>query len=114
VAALGDENFCRFNVSVDDPFCVGGIECVGSLDRYRQQTLRCQRTISDHVLEGHALEIFHGDKSSSLVLADFVDSANIGMVERRRRASFAAKSLQSLGVLRNIFRQKLQGDKAAE
>ena len=93
MTALGDEDICRLNVAVNDPFGVRGIECVSSLDRDRQQTLRCQRAISDHVLEGHPLQVLHGNKTSALVLTDFVDGTNIRMVERRSRTSFAAESL---------------------
>ncbi len=110
MTAFGDKDICRLNVAVDDAFRVGGIECVGGLDRDGQQTLRRHGAASDHVLEGHSLQVFHRDKASAIVLTDFVDGADIRMVERRSRTSLAAETLQSLGVLRDIVRKKLQRD----
>ena len=48
------------------------------------------------------------------VLADFVDGADVGMVQRRGRAGFAAEALESLRVLGRIVRKKFERDEAAE
>ena len=48
------------------------------------------------------------------VLADFVDRADVGMVQGRGGAGFAAKALQGLRILGGVVGKKLQGDEAAE
>jgi len=48
------------------------------------------------------------------VFADFVDGANIGMVESGSGAGFATKAFESLRVARELVGQKFEGDEAAE
>ena len=48
------------------------------------------------------------------ILRDFVNSANIGMVQSGRRTRFPAEALQRLRVFGNIVRQKLQSHHATE
>ena len=40
--ALSHEYVCRFNVAVNDPFGVSGVERVGNLDSKRQDQLHLQ------------------------------------------------------------------------
>ena len=67
-----------------------------------------------HVLQRHAVEKFHRDEALALVLADFVDGADVGMVQRGSGAGFAAKTFESLRVLRNVVGKEFEGDKATE
>ena len=46
--------------------------------------------------------------------ADFVDGADVGMVQRGGGPRLAAKAFQGLRVLGHIVGQELQGDEAAE
>ena len=50
----------------------------------------------------------------AFVLGNFINSADVGMVQRRRRAGLTTEALQHLRILRNILRQELEGDEAAE
>src|SRR5215469_11436781 len=68
----------------------------------------------DPIPESLPFEILHGDEGLAFILADFVNGADIRMVESRGGARFALKTLQSLAVLRKMFGEELQGDKAAE
>ena len=62
VAALCHEDVGGLDVAVDDAFAVRGIESVGNLNSQRQKHLQVQRPARDPVLQGHAIEIFHGDE----------------------------------------------------
>jgi hypothetical protein len=66
------------------------------------------------VLQGRAIQKLHGDKRTPIVLADFVDRADVGMIKSGRSAGLPPKTFQSLWVLRDIFRKKLQCDEAPE
>ena len=46
--------------------------------------------------------------------ADFVDGADVGMIQGRGGASFAAETFQGLRVSRNIVRQEFESDEAAK
>jgi hypothetical protein len=46
----------------------------------------------DGVLQGHSIEVLHGDERTTVVLADFVDGADIGVVQARGSTCLAAKT----------------------
>ena len=58
--------------------------------------------------------VFGADRNEVLVvlLADLVNGADVRMIERGSRTSFAPETLQCLWVLRHVVRQEFQGDKA--
>jgi integrase len=57
------------------------------------------RHATDPMLERHPIEIFHHDEGLLSVLADFVDRANVRVVQRRGGTGFATKTFERLRVL---------------
>ena len=49
-----------------------------------------------------------------LLLANFVDRANVGMIEGRSGAGLAAETFERLRVARDVIRKKFQSDEAAK
>src|SRR5205814_8144661 len=82
--------------------------------RNRQQATGIEWTALDLVLQSKAVEELHRDKGAALLFADIVDGADVGMIERRRGARFAAEALEHLRIAGEIVGQELQRDKAAE
>src|SRR6202049_335831 len=66
------------------------------------------------MLQRHTVEKFHHDEGLAFTLADFVDGADVGMIQGRRGTSFPAEAFERLRVSGNIFRQELQGDEATK
>ena len=66
------------------------------------------------MLQRGAFHEFHGNKCLAVLLANFVDGADVGMIERRRRASLSSKALQHLRILCQLIGEKLERDKAAK
>src|SRR4029077_5129826 len=66
------------------------------------------------MLECLAVEKLHGDKRLAFVLANFVNGANVGMVERRSGLRFTLETFHCLAIVCNGFRQELQRDEAAK
>ena len=66
------------------------------------------------MLQRHAIEKLHGNERLLTVFADFVDGANIGMIESRRCTRLPAKAFQRLRVSRQFIGQEFEGDKAAK
>ena len=89
---------------------MGGVECVGDFGTERQHGLDLERLSTDPMLQRHAVQELHDDEGLTFTLADFMDRADIGMVERGRGASFTSEALQSLWVLGEVFSKKLQCD----
>ena len=75
---------------------------------------KLHRAVADQVLEGGAVEELHDEEGAVAFLADVVDRADVGMIQRGRGLGFAAKTFEGLAVLGQIFGKKLEGDEAAE
>src|SRR5579862_1489891 len=66
------------------------------------------------MLQGDAVEKFHGDKGFAVLIADVIDGANVGMVESGCSLGFALKAGESLGIAGNSFGKEFQGNKTAK
>jgi hypothetical protein len=114
VAALGDKMLAGLMSRWTMPLRMRGVQSVGDLDGQREHCLVIQRLSGDQMLQGHAIQKLHGDERLLAMFADFVDGANVGMIERRCGARFAAKAFERLRVARQFIGQELEGDEAAE
>jgi hypothetical protein len=94
---------------VKDAFAVRGVERIGDLDGQPENGLDIQRLACDKLFERLPLQVLHGDKRLAFVLAEVVDGADVGMVERRSGACLTLKTFQRLRVRGELFRKKLQG-----
>ena len=90
VAALGDENIGGLDVAVNDAFGVRGVERVGDFDGESEQVLDIHGPAGDAVLQRHAIEKFHGDEGLAVLLADVVNGADVGMIQRGGGLGFAS------------------------
>jgi hypothetical protein len=61
-----------------------------------------------------AIEKFHGNECARIMLADVVNGADVGMIQRGSGLRFALESRQCLRVFGNFIGQKFQGDKTLE
>jgi hypothetical protein len=66
------------------------------------------------MLHGYALQELHRDELTILMTADFIDGADVGVVQGGGGAGFPAEPLQGLRVLGNIVRKEFQSDEAAK
>src|ERR1700722_2605475 len=112
--ALRDKNIRRFDVTVDDSLRVRRIQRVCNLNP------QVQRLIDWHWLAGNAapqvltVEELHGNEVVTVVLVDFVDDANVWMVQGGGCLCFTLEAAQSLRVRREPIGKKLQGSEAAK
>src|SRR6516165_11154566 len=114
MTALGHEDIGGLDVPMDDARSVGGIKRVGDVNAQRQDGLDLQRLATDAVFDRHAFQILHRYKRLTSLLPDFVDGADVGMVQGGGRAGFAAKSFQSLWVFRKVIRKEFESNVAAK
>ncbi len=82
VPAAGDEQIRRLDVAVDDAGGVRRFERVGDLDRERQQLIDLERAPGDAMLQRHPLEELHDEERATVLFADIVDSADVGVIQR--------------------------------
>ena len=91
-----------------------GIEGVSDLNGEIDDVIAPKRSILKMVAQRAALEPFEDEKAAPVVLADFVNRADVGMIQRRRHPRFARETFDGLRIARVFLRQKLQRDLAAE
>ena len=97
-ALAGDHDVGRFDVAVDGAVVVGFLEPLGHLNPEFDQSVDIERTLADHRRQLAPFEIGHGDEGLPVHFVDFIDGANVGVIQRRRRACLAKES--GLGVRR--------------
>src|SRR6202790_2156403 len=90
------------------------IQSIGSLNRQWQNRFVAHRTTAYAMLERHPVQELHHDERTIDVLADFVNGADIRMVEGRGGTRLAAETCQDLRVLLQIVGQKLQRNETAQ
>src|SRR5882724_9882504 len=99
---------------MDDTFLVRGIERVGNLHTDLEDGLDCKNTPGDTFLERFALEQLHHDERLPIVFPNFVNGADIGMIQRRSGTRLATETLERLRILVERFGKKFQSDAAAK
>jgi hypothetical protein len=82
LAALGDKDVRRLDVAMDNFLLMRRIERIGNLDRQFEQVGQFERLAGNPVLQRAPLEQLHREEPRPLVLADVIDRADIGMVQR--------------------------------
>ena len=65
-------------------------------------------TAGNAVLQGQPVQKFHGDERLPILLRDFIDGADVGMVESRGRLRLTLETDQRLGISGQSIGQKLQ------
>ena len=114
VAALRDKNVCWLDVAMNNAARVSGIQGVRNFDGEGQKGLRRQRVPRDHVLQGHAIQVLHDDECLAILLSDFIDRADVWMIQSGSGLRFALKPSQRQRILRELFGQELQRDEAVK
>src|SRR5215470_3602846 len=114
MASVSYKNICWFDVSMDDAFRVRRFQPVCYANRHVQQLLDFHGQTSDGVFQGFAFQKLHGDKGYTAFLANLVNGADIGMIQRRGCLCLSFKSRQGLCVFGQIVREELQSHEAVE
>src|SRR5262249_980480 len=114
LSALSKEQIGGLYVAMDDSFCMGGIETVGELNRDFQHRTECKRLTVQLLVETLSFQEFHGNKRPAVRLADFVDRADVGMVQRGGRPRLSRKSLKIRAVGVDRIGQELQSNLSAK
>ena len=114
MVALGDENIRRLNVAMDNVLGVGRLERVGNFNRQTQKQSQFDGTEGDAVFQRRPFQKLHRDERLIVVLANFINRADVGMVQRGSGAGFTPEAFERLCVVGEFVRKKLQSDEAPE
>jgi len=96
-APMGDEDICRFDVAMDDPFLVRRLQPVRDLNGKFEQLRRWQGLAvvgagPDIIPKCLPLQKLHHNEGLPVMLSEFVDGANVGMIQRGSRPGFALET----------------------
>ena len=114
MAALGDEDIRRLDISMDDSLGVRCVECVGDLNRQAQEHLGLQGFAGNEMLQRHAVKKLHGDERLPVLIVDLIDGADVGMVQGRSGLGLTLKAAQSLLVSGDLIGKEFERHKAIE
>ena len=88
-----EEHVRRLQIAMDDAAGVQRAERGQDAEADRNRLRRTQRPITELLSERLPFEQLHGDEQLAAVLADFVDLADVGMVDAGGGARFAPEAL---------------------
>ena len=92
---------------MNDPLAVRRAERVRNLNPHLQHLFQRQRLARNAMLQRRAVHEFHGNKRLAVQLANFINRADMRMIQRGRRPRLSPKTLQRLRVLGQCLRKKL-------
>src|SRR5713226_5852388 len=99
---------------MNDPLGMGGIQRVSNLNPQLHYLVNFHSLPGDAVLERLTFQKLHGNEVLAFVLVDFMNGADVGMVQGRGGASFALEAFQGLVISGQLFGKEFESDKAAE
>jgi len=114
VPPLSDENVRRLDIAVNDSLAVRSFQRVCNLDADIQQQFQIHGTSRDAMLQSRPIEEFHHQVGLPVLLANFVNRADVGMIQRRRGSRLTPESLERLRVLVQFTGKKFQRNGAAK
>ena len=76
--------------------------------------LDLHRAGSDDLVEALSLDKGHGDEGFAIGLVDFINGADIGMIERRGRLGLTNEAAVGVLVLEQVGSEELQGHETVE
>ena len=100
---------------MNNALAVSRAERVRNLNPSFQDFFKRERFARDVLFQSLPLEVLHGNEGLSVVITDFIDGANIGMVQCRGSLCLTVGSgSKSLRIWRKSVRKEFQGNEAME
>src|SRR5438105_3935263 len=93
---------------------MGGIERIGDLYSQVKQQWQWQWVVGNALPQSRAIQILHRDKALVLRLADFVNHADVGMIEAGGGPRFPAEPFQHRGVFCDQLGQEFESHHPAQ
>src|SRR5262249_9678210 len=108
-----EQNVARLEVAMDHAILMGMMDRVGQSRTKLGRLLRRKLILSQPFGEVRSANEVADDIDPVILLADFVDADDVGMLELRRRTGFAQQQLD-VGAFENLPARELHGDEAVE
>ena len=112
--AIRDEKVRWFDIPVDNSLRMCGVERIGNLDAQIEHRLDVHRPAGDHMPKRLSLQQLHGNEGSPVSLIDFVNCADVWVIQRRCSLGFALKTAEGLRITAQFVGKKLERDIATQ
>src|SRR6266705_5608369 len=99
---FADHHVLRFEIAMDDAGFMRRVQSGDELNRDVQNIDQLQVATSEIFAECYAFDVFGGDESSGVSLAEFMYCEDVGMIEVRDCPRFPGKALQSILIFGNF------------
>jgi hypothetical protein len=107
-------NVSRLEIAVHNAGAMGFFQRVANLYAALQRLLQGQRALRQAGIQTLALDKFHHEIVSAILVANIMQHTNMGMVQRGNGAGFALETLLGLRVRGKMCGQDFDGDGAVE
>ena len=101
-------------IPVHDAGAVRGGECVGHLRRDAQRFGEPHALARDQLIQRLAIHQLHDDVGLPVLLADFMDGDDVGVVQRRSRFGLLHEARAAVGIGTAHFSQQFDGDETIQ
>ena len=112
MAVTGQEDIARLNVAMNDAVSMSCLQASEDLSSKVKQPQYLQRSFSrgfrvDQLLDGLTFEQRHHDERLALVLPEFINGTDVGMLQLRSGAGFTLEPSESMRLLGRFFTKEL-------
>ncbi len=109
LTAFRDEDVCRLDVPVENPFGMRRIQGIGHLDTDIQQVGQRQPIVAQPLVQGFAVQELHGEVTPAILFVEAVNRADVWMIQRRGGPGLTPEPLERIFAGRRVRGEHLQG-----
>src|SRR6266567_4232297 len=114
IATSCDKDISELDITMYDPACMGRSKSVRDLNGPFQQVRQTNGAAGADSAQVAPFKQLHNNEWPALVVVDFEDCADVGMIQRRGRPGFQLKAALSLPVCRILAGNELDGHFASQ
>ena len=113
-AAFRQHDVLRLEIAMDDVLLMRLVQRVHDLARDLQGVVEWQRSTRESIGERLALEVLEDEIPHAVLFPDVVKRADVRVVQAGDRLRFAVEALLHVGVVGEVRRQHLDGDRSIQ
>src|SRR6266403_1454472 len=113
-ARRSQHDVAGLQIAVDHAVAVRFVQRIGNLAAEFKNLLERDRTLLQALRQRLAFETFHDEVVCSVLMANVVQHADVRVIQAGNGFGFALETLLANGIIRELRRQDLDGDRAVE
>ena len=114
LSARSKEDVGRLDIAMNDALGVRSRQRVRNLNTHIEQLVDVHGFAPDTLPQALPLQLFHDDERMAVMILDFVDGADAGVIQQGRGASLALEALHGFAIAGEVVGEKFYGHVAAQ